>query len=253
MSGDNETRVWPYVVGGISVAAATVGAIELMRRAPWETWEPGSFDFPFEDERRLARGQKNGGRVYVPPGTRGRPTVMVWLHGNNEGASLHRGLGGGGSDLRTTLPSGFILAAPSQSVSAKGPSLWGGFDLDRFLDAVDAALGKKVDRSDVVLMGHSGAGCSMGSGLHSKFDRTMPKKIVLVDTCLSPELGASLAKMADRTKVYAYYQPKTWKRDFAGFGRALGGKGVFEEIAVPGAGNAHEDIVPLAVAKALSA
>lgn len=243
---------WLFALGG-------VGILLLASRSSAATQEElvlpsGTFDFPFMDERYLAAGQVDGGRVEVPAGATGPLPLLVWLHGNNDSAVLHRGMGGdkGGNDVRTMAPPGWMVAAPSQTKNAKGPTLWAGFDLDAFVSAVEQATGREVDRSRVVFAGHSGAGCTSGGGLQIKYGAVVPSKLVVVDTCLNPFFGSMLAELSSRVPVEVYYQPFTWARDFAGFERALGGRGKVERITGPFTGNAHEQIVPLALGRALA-
>lgn len=236
---------------------ALLAAWALTREAPGPG---GTFDFAFEDARWLRPGQSLGGRAVVPEGLTGALPLLVWLHGNNSTTEMHRGLGGGAAgsnDLSRmegvgTLP--LVIAAPSQTKNAADASLWSGFDLDAFVEAVEKATGRHIDRSRVVLAGHSGAGCSQAGGLLSPLGAVEPRKVLNIDGCLNERYGQLFGELGARVPVEVYYQTKSWTRDPAGFARGLAGRGVFEEIKSMGAatGNPHEDVVPVALAKALS-
>ncbi len=209
---------------------------------------PGTYDFPFNDSAWLASGQ-NGGRAYV--GTSVDSTsapLVVWLHGNNNGGSLHRGLGGAGSafDLRSKVPSNFIVAGPSQTRGASGGTLFSHFDLDAFVKEVEEATGTKVDRSRVYLVGHSGANCNVSGGTLSPLGVIKPRTIA-IDGCLDDKYGRAYRERSQRVPVSVYYQTGTWSRDYEAFRKSFGNAGEFREITVPAnvAYNAHEGIVPV--------
>lgn len=250
---------WAWLLGGAG-ALLLLGRAKASSDQEWsggeaggETGPAGTVDFPFMDERYLASGQSNGGRVEVPD-ARGALPLLVYLHGNNDSGVLHRAMGGapGDNDVRTMAPAGWMVAAPSQTRGAKGQSLWAGFDLDAFVAAVEAAAGRTVDRSRVVLSGHSGAGCTTGGGLLGKLGSVVPAKVVVIDVCMTPVYGSLYAALGALVPVEVYYQPFTWARDYAGFTRAFGTRGKVVQIDGPFTGNAHEQIVPLALGQALS-
>ena len=241
-----DDELWWYVGGGLALGLGSWWAYRnLMPR------QSGTYDFPFNDSRYIG-AKTNGGRAYVPPGTLGRPGVLVWLHGNNTGGPLHRGLGAPGFDLRK-LVGDRIVAAPSQTMNADGgKGLWAGFDLDAFIDAVEKAVGFPVDRSDIVVAGHSGAGCGVGAGIYAPWKDIVPSMVLAIDTCFDTKYGQLLGAMGEKTDVKAFYQRATWNRDFASAQRALGSRGTMQELRpTGGSGNPHEDIVPMALAIAL--
>jgi hypothetical protein len=210
----------------------------------------GDYPFPFNDGRWLRPGQSNGGLAHVPKGARGKLPLVVWLHGNNEDGVLHRGVGAPGNDLRKMVPAPYVVAAPSHTLNAKGASLFAGFNLEDFVDAVEKAIGAPIDRSEIVVVGHSGAGCASSAGIYGNFGSIKPKQVIALDTCLDPAFAGLLASIAARgSKVSVYYQTRSWSRDFAGFTRAFGGRGTVENVNVPGGGNPHEDIVPVVIQK----
>lgn len=234
-----------------------LAAFAASRGSPGPALAGGMFDFPFEDKRWLGAGQVDGGRAIVPDGL---PDValplLVWLHGNNEGGPMHRGLGDGtlASDLSGmpgvgSLP--MVIAGPSQTKNAADAGLWAGFDLDAFVDAVEGATGRRIDRERVVLAGHSGAGCSQVGGLLSLLGDVKPRKLVNIDGCMSEGYGQLFGMRGEVLPVEVYYQTRSWARDFAAFKRGFAGRGLFQEVSVPSGGNPHEDIVAIALAEAL--
>lgn len=249
MSDEDNTLL--YVGGGLAVAAAALVAYSRVFKRSFPP-TPGDYSFPFKDDSWLLPGQTFGGLAHVGTDVESPAPLFVWLHGNND-STLHRGMGvSPGNDLRSLVPSTYIVAAPSQTANAKGYSLWKGFSLDDFVQAVEKATGCEVDRSRVILAGHSGAGCSPPNGLLSSYGSVRPSMLISIDTCLGSTYGPLYRTIADGgTDVRVYYQPFTWKRDFQGFANTFGGKGTFEQVAIPsgGSGNPHEDIVPAALRK----
>ena len=63
--------------------------------------------------------------------------------------------------------------------------LWPGFDLDAFLDRTAARLAgiATIDRSRVIVVGHSGAGCNIHGGLATALHaKTTPLADLVIDT-----------------------------------------------------------------------
>jgi hypothetical protein len=197
-----------------------------------------SFDFAFHDEEYLLPRQHGGGRAYVPKQVTADTAVplVVFLHGVNRRNRLHMWLGSGPADLRAKLDKWIargdlppaVLAAPSQTRDALWPgTLWTGLDLDEFVTAAERAVAGRaqISRDQVIVAGHSGAGCNMEGGLLKiAADRgaIRPIGIVALDTCLDAEVGQALARANELTRVAAYWQSVMWHRkvvDFAiGFG-----------------------------------
>ena len=238
-----------YVAGGSVLALGALAM--LMRSRPLAV---GNYFFPYHDAQYLSPGQSLGGQAYVPPGARDNARLLVFLHGNNDGGMLHGGMGATdtGYDLRPLVPSDTIVAAPSQTRNASGAGLWAGFNLDEFVAAVEAATGATIDRSRVVLMGHSGAGCSSVGGLLAPLGTIKPQLVAVVDVCAGPTYGDYFGKLGEQVPVSVFYQTKSWARDFAGFQAALKGRATMEEIVPPASGNPHDAIVPIAVSKVLA-
>lgn len=235
---------------GLWIAGGVLGLLALSQMMDTKA-KPGSFVFPFNDAAWLS-GQKNGGLAFVGDDVDASAApLLVWLHGNNDGGPLHRGLGSSGFDLRSIVPSSFVVAGPSQNKGASGASLWRGFDLDAFVAEVERATGVTVDRNLVFLAGHSGANCNLAGGTLSPLGSITPAKVIAIDGCLNERYGQAYGALGEKVPVDVYYQRATWPRDYAAFGKAFAGRGLYQEILVPAGGNAHEDIVPIAIQRAI--
>lgn len=219
--------------------------------------------FPFEDSRWLRPGERHGGLVHVfddaqvldatvSEATSTPAPLLVWLHGTNELGPLHRGLGAPGFDVRAFVPRSMMVAGPSQTrEAASGSRLWIDFDLSAFVDAAERAAGRAVDRARVTLAGHSGACCNATGGLLSPLGAVRPCAVIAIDGCLDARFGARFGELAEQAPVHVFYQQRVWPRDPAAFALAFAGRGRFEELEVAGE-HPHEDIVPLALARAIS-
>ncbi len=237
----------PYVIAGVATGVA-IAALARGFGSSGALAVPGTYDFPFNDAAWLASG-KYGGRAYVGASVDASSApLVVWLHGNNNGGALHRGLGGSGSafDLRSLVPADLIVAGPSQTRGASGGTLFSHFDLDAFVEAVEEATSTVVDRSRVYLVGHSGANCNVSGGTLSDLGAIEPH-IIAIDGCLDDKYGRAYHAQSARVPVSIYYQTGTWPRDYEAFRKSFGDAGVFREITVPAnvAYNAHEGIVPV--------
>jgi hypothetical protein len=155
--------------------------------------------------------------------------LVVFIHGLNKALIPHRWMGGGTEgDVRRiassliedgTLPP-LVVAGPG-SISKEavgGASSFAELDTDVFLERTEAALaGKvKIDPARVVVVGHSGAGCSPKGGivapLHGK--RTV-LGVASIDTCMGGDLAKELAAAPPRTHVVVTWQDASWsKRPF---------------------------------------
>ena len=224
-------RVLARVIPSLSIVLSTLLLSSLSRAGK-------SFDFDFHDEEYLLPRQHGGGRAYVPKQVTADAPVplVVFLHGVNRRNRLHMWLGSGPADLRARLDKWIaqgdlppaVLAAPSQTRDALWPgALWTGIDLDEFVAAAERAVAgrARISRDQVIVAGHSGAGCNLEGGiLKIAADRgaIRPIGIVALDTCLDAEVGRALAQASDSTRIATYWQSVIWKRkvvDFAiGFG-----------------------------------
>lgn len=220
---------------GVALAAAApmgVAAAEVPPQPAGPVCTTGqdfTRDFTYESESGFF--PPGGGRVWVPAeaSCAGSYPLIVYLHGcmRQTHATVHRNFGDGLStdiiplvkrliQLRQSVP--VILAAPSQvrgaanymgvADSACGGSLWGGeFNPGRFVELVRSNLPSGVSISSVSFVGHSGAGCSSGAGIH-KAARDVAGIFAVgqFDTCSNAVLGTSLNdKLGAGTKFLAVY------------------------------------------------
>jgi hypothetical protein len=192
-----------------------------------------TFDFEFHDREYLLAGQHRGGRAYVPKQVNADEPVplVVFLHGINRQRQLHPWLRTGRDDLRKALDKWLqqdnvppaVIAGPSQTRHARsGRTLWDGIDLDEFVMAAERAVkGRaRIARDQVIVAGHSGAGCNASGGLlriAAARGTIRPMGIVAIDTCLDAEVGEALARADESTRIGAYWQSVMWDRKLADF------------------------------------
>jgi len=222
--------------------------------------------FPYRQRRFLYSRNPHGGLAYVTSGAaRGASLpVVVFLHGMNPDELVHPWFGPPYGDLRPVLDSlvaagkvaPLVLAAPTHTRYATGATaMWPRFDLDDFLDATEAALGEtaKLDRTRVVVVGHSGAGCNAAGGILAESVRRV-KRLALVDVdgCVDETILAPLAAASGSTPVYFFWQ-RTWARPMAQLESVCPACKV-EEITDLGAGTSpHAAILPEALRRVLPA
>lgn len=251
-------------------------ALGLLAGAATVAWAPPAsaktLYFPHQDARFLYRFQHNGGAAVVPESASPTEAVplVVFLHGTNPSSEPHMWLGGGGKDLRPLVKrlidggqvKPFVLAAPSHTKNAGlAATVWRGFDLKSFVDdVVRATDGQvKVDRTRIVLAGHSGAGCNPSGGLASDFWSAgvpLPLALVSIDPCLDRKMGASFARRPTEVPLLLWWQPAIWVRHPAKFEAALAQGKPEQRIdrvrqLPPMGANPHEAILPVAFESAL--
>jgi hypothetical protein len=262
-SFSSRLRRLKYAVGLLA------GTMSLAAAAPAEA---KTLYFPHQDARFLYRFQHNGGAAVLPTGasTSDALPLVVFLHGTNPLSEPHMWLGGGGKDLRPLvkrlIDSGqvkpFVLAAPSQTRNAGlAATVWRGFDLNAFVDdVVRATDGQvKIDRTRVVLAGHSGAGCNPSGGLATDFWSAgvpLPLALVSIDPCLDRKMGGAFARRPTEVPLLLWWQPAIWIRHPAKFEAALARDKPDERIdrvreLPPMGANPHEAILPVAFESAL--
>jgi hypothetical protein len=157
--------------------------------------------------------------------------LVVFFHGLNRERIPFRWMGGGKEGDVRAIVAGLVergaiepavLAAPSSTVpsAVSGGSSFPAFDLPRFVDRVEARLADvvRIDRRRVVVVGHSGAGCSERGGIVTALGlEPAPLGVVSIDTCMGGSLASSLASSPASTHVVVTWQTATWKRDFKHF------------------------------------
>jgi poly(3-hydroxybutyrate) depolymerase len=196
--------------------------------------------FPHADERYLYAHQRNGAAALLPdnaaPGS--AVPLVVFLHGTNSSGEPHLWLGGGGRDLRPVASRlmkeqkvrPFVVAGPSQTKGATfARTLWSGFDLDAFVDDVVAATqdSVRIDRRQVIVAGHSGAGCNPTGGVATDFwsaANVRPLALASIDPCLDEEMGGAFAKRPAKVPLLVWWQSAIWVREPETFWSALVGR-----------------------------
>lgn len=226
---------------------AALGALGVFGAIRYRPLKPGNYFFAYRDREYLGSGQTLGGQAYIPVGALNHARLLVYLHGNNDGGMMHAGMGASDTpyDLRDIVPRNTIVAAPSQTRNASGAGLWAGFHLDDFVRAVEDATGATV--GDVILAGHSGAGCNSSSGLLSPLGNLKPKVVGVIDVCGGPGFGEAFGALGEKVPVRVFYQTGSWERDFSGFQKALRGRATFEKVQTPAGASPHSAIVPIAI------
>lgn len=221
--------------------------------------------FPYDQGRLLASHHGSGALAYVPAKTpRGsRVPLVVFLHGMNAEGHMHPWFGPPFGDLRKVVDplvaSGavtpFVLAAPTHIRHANAARrMWPDFDLDDFIDKTEAALTDRVqlDRAQVLVVGHSGAGCNPTGGiLGSGVVNARPLAIFAVDTCVDERVLASFAPLAEQTRLRFYWQ-SGWRRPVSELARACEHCELDEIADLPARPNPHLGILPIVLRRLLA-
>lgn len=152
--------------------------------------------------------------------------IVVFLHGMNTDLIKYRWMGGGQEgDVRRIVAElmeagsivPMIVAAPSSIdpvTVSNAALLWPAFDLDGFLDRTAARLAgiATIDRSRVVVVGHSGAGCNIRGGLATALRaKTVPFAELVIDTCMATDFAKTLAHAPPATNVVVSWQSISWE------------------------------------------
>ncbi|KYF99377.1 hypothetical protein BE20_31675 [Sorangium cellulosum] len=185
--------------------------------------------------------------------------ILVFLHGTNAAQIKYRWMGGGQEgDVRRIaaqlMEAGqippILVAAPSAVLPAAvavARTSWPAFDLDAFLDATAARLRgvATIDRTRVIVAGHSGGGCNREGGVATALRASIPVHAALVvDTCMDVDIALPLAQSPPATHVVVSWQTMSWaKRPIADFRRAFQ-RGVEARPAAPGVLRELEQLQP---------
>jgi len=159
-----------------------------------------------------------------------KPTpIVVFLHGMNTDRIKYRWMGGGQEgDVRRIVAElmeagsivPMIVAGPSTIdpvTASNAVLLWPAFDLDGFLDRTAARLAgiATIDRSRVVVVGHSGAGCNIRGGLATALRaKTAPFAELVIDTCMATDFAKAMAHAPPATNVIVSWQSISWEDRF---------------------------------------
>lgn len=193
---------------------------------------PGkTLDFPYDGSDVKDPTRAYSARIFLHDRAlahRGKLPLVVFLHGLNRELIPHRWMGGGNEgDVRRIvsdlIESGalppVILAAPG-SVMKEAVSFGSSFpalDFDQLVELVTARLDgvAEVDLSRIVVVGHSGAGCSQKGGiLAATRSKRRPLAIASIDTCMAGSLAESLGRAHPETHVVVTWQTASWDRNF---------------------------------------
>ena len=159
-----------------------------------------------------------------------------------------------------------IVAAPSsvdQAAIGNAVTSWPSFDLDTFLDRTSARLAgaATIDRTRVIVAGHSGAGCNIKGGIASALKaKTEVLAGLVIDTCMGTDLAKDLAHLRPTLNVVVSWQTMSWdQRPFDDFRRIFQREvkkdppaaGVIRELAYeqPSAPMPHDAMVPVTLKK----
>ncbi|NUQ75086.1 MAG: hypothetical protein HUU21_16165 [Polyangiaceae bacterium] len=234
----------PSVRGEPTQAAGAPKAAETSKKPGKKKQKPApkpldgtTLDYAY-DARDIARPERAWlGRAFVHRSAAASPAaplpLVVFLHGLNTDRIKYRWMGGGNegdvrrivADLIETgqIPPA-IVAAPSSILPAaisNAVTSWPGFDLDRFVDLTAERLAgvAAIDRSRIIVAGHSGAGCNPKGGLAAALKgTTRPLAAISIDTCMMPSVAVELARAHPSTHVIVSWQTLSWaKRPFTDF------------------------------------
>ncbi len=201
--------------------------------------------------------------------------LLVFIHGLNSEKIKYRWFGGGNEGDVRRIVAGLIeegkvrpmlVAAPSTihpKAAFNALTSWPDFDLDAFLDKTEERLKgiASIDRSKIIVAGHSGAGCNAKGGLVTALKAKAPLLAALViDTCMGTDLASELAHMRSSMNIVVSWQTMSWtKRPLSDFQRVFkrevektpASAGVLRELEHerPKGGMAHDAMVPLTLGK----
>jgi hypothetical protein len=190
-----------------------------------------TIDYPYDGKDIQHPERAWTGRAYLPTASRKQKRALplvVFLHGLNKELIPHRWMGGGNEgDVRRIVGDlvdqgsirPVLVAGPSSVVASavsKGAS-WAHFDLDHFIDRTQERLEGRasIDEAKIIVVGHSGAGCTDAGGLATAGDSRRPLLAIFsVDTCMGGGLAQRLGAAKPSTHVVVTYQSITWSRPF---------------------------------------
>ena len=224
----------------------------------------GTTTFPYRQKTLLYSRDPAGALAYVTSGaTHGDALpVVVFLHGMNRDGIVHPWFGPPQGDLRSIVEplvrggrvAPFILAAPTHTRNATAAAaMWPELELGDFLDATDAALAgsARVDRSRVIVVGHSGAGCNAAGGLLGDgVLRARPLAVVAIDTCVDELVTPRLAALAAVADVRFFWH-RSWRRPVSDLAAACTACTIEEVVDLPPRAVPHVAMVPAVLRRVL--
>ncbi len=230
-----------------SSAVPTAEPKATSERNPRPTFTPPSdgkrgttIDFDYDGSDRRDRSRAYSGRIFLHRKVYeadGPLPLIVFFHGLNKDLIPHRWMGGGNEgDVREILSdlldrgavAPAILAGPGsvQKAAVSSGSSFPTFDFDAFVDQTIAALDPRIpiDPKRIVVLGHSGAGCSEKGGIVSALSSSRPiHAVVSIDTCMPGSLASALGAASPTTHVVVTWQTASWTREFDHFKKVFSG------------------------------
>lgn len=157
--------------------------------------------------------------------------LVVFIHGLNKAKIKFRWMGGGEEgDVRRIVADliddgkvqPVLLAAPSsiQPDAVATGSSFPIFDFDQFLALTEKSLDgvATIDKTRIIVAGHSGAGCSSNGGIVAAARaKTVPYSVISIDTCMHVDLAKALGAASPTTHVVVTWQTVSWDRSFDAF------------------------------------
>lgn len=150
--------------------------------------------------------------------------LLVFVHGINQELIKYRWMGGGNEgDVRRIVAElieggqvpPMLVAAPSSVVPQNivaAPTSWMAFDLDHFVEKTAAALKgtATIDRTKIIVAGHSGGGCNIKGGIATAIKAKNVHSALVIDTCMGTDLASALAQAKKSLNVVVTWQALTW-------------------------------------------
>jgi hypothetical protein len=152
--------------------------------------------------------------------------LLVFIHGLNTEKIKHRWMGGGQEGDVRRIVAELIEGGHVPPLLVAGPSAvdpiavgnamtsWPAFDLDTFLDRTTARLAglSTIDKTRIIVAGHSGAGCNVKGGIATALKAKVEVLAGLViDTCMGTDLARDLARLRPTLNVVVAWQAQGWK------------------------------------------
>ncbi|MFO0612575.1 MAG: hypothetical protein U0414_08315 [Polyangiaceae bacterium] len=235
-----------------------------------------TIDFEYDGADVHNRTLAYTGRLFVPTEGVGSKTplaMLTFIHGFNFKLVPHRWLGGGQEgDARRILSEmvkrglipPMIVGGPGsvQPEAVCGGSSFPIFDFDNYVKLSKKALAgvAEIDDTHLIVVGHSGAGCTDTGGIAAPgFSKVYPPEaIISIDTCMNTLLARGLAAANPDVNVIVVYQRNAWVREFDDFIRIFK-REVAQHPATPGVMRtldefgsiSHNNMVPLTMLKYL--
>lgn len=248
---------WAQRVFAAAVAIAMLSApahAQSLKRVP----------FYFDQKAYVYSRLGPGGLAFVPADAvtvSGDPQtlpVVVYFHGLNTEGKSHPSFDGQENDpsvIAQALMGGehkvapFVLLAPTHARDAGGTeAMFHDFNLDAFLQSAQDNLPVLLDRKRVVLVGHSGGGCSTRGGALGDYPHVLG--VVLADTCINAKTNQRVRALATQSRVFAYADTH-WQRPFADMRAVCTGENCSFSLQTIEGSDPHRTVLRVALTDAL--